>query len=405
MTVFIVLVFTLAAFPVWGQPRAGEGNIKAGPLEVHPSIGITQTWTDNVYRSYDGKAKESDWITTISPGLELILPLRRHSVKAGYFADIYRHKDRDENNYTRHLFTAGLNLDFPGGLAVTLKNDYIDSEVTRKWREQPGLAGSADPYRAKPYASNDFLARARYGFSDRWAVAAWYNLYAYGYDNEFDRTGDFDRHLGGGSIFYRIAPKTEVLVEYSRSTVDYSKSPSSDNKNDTAYVGLQFDPTAKLSGHLKLGWTQRKYDTPQFANETRFDTFSTRVDLTYGLSPFDTIRLRGSRTIEEDIDTNAAYTRDDYSLGYSHILSMNEKIRLNASIGFGRERHEGPSTDTDGLLKNRSDDILYTTLSADYVMQRWLMWTLSYSYYDRDSTFIRYDGTENVVFLKGRISF
>lgn len=406
LTVLLILVFIFVALPAWGQPpRTGEGNIKVGPLEVHPSIGITQTWSDNVYRSYDGKAKESDWITTLSPGLELILPLRRHSVKVGYFADIYRHKDFDENNYTKQLFTASLNLDFPGGLQVTVKNDYIDSEVRRKWREQPGLAGPADPYRARPYDSNDFLTRLRYSFSTRWAAAVWYNYFKYDYDREYDSTGSFKRHLGGGSIFYRIAPKTEFLVEYTRSTVDYPKNPADDNRNDTVYVGLQFDATAKLSGHLKAGWSQKKYDTPKVGTEDTFDAFSTRIDLAYRLTPFDTIRLRGSRTIEEDSDTNAAFTRDDYSLGYSHILSMNEKIRLNASIGYGRERYEGLSADTGGILRQRSDDLLYTSLSADYAMQRWLTWTLSYSYFDRDSNFIRYDGSENVVFLNARVSF
>jgi len=406
MTVLIALMLCAAAIPAWGQPpRTGEGNIKVGPVEVHPSVGITQTWTDNVYRSYDGKDKESDWITTISPGLELILPLRSHSLKVGYFADIHQYKDFNENDYTRQLFTTSLNLDFPGGLEVTVENDYIDSEVRRKWREQAGLSGVADPYRARPYASNDFLTKMRYSFTDRWAAAAWYNYYKYDYDHEYDSTGSFNRHLGGGSIFYRVAPKTELLAEYFHSKVDYPKNPADDNTNDTVYLGIQFDPTAKLSGNLKAGWSQKKYDTPKVGTEDTFDGFSTRIDLDYSLSSYDMIRLKGSRTIEEDIDTNDAYTRDDYSIGYSHILSMNEKIRLNASVGYGRDRYKGLDTDTDSVFKQRKDDICYTTLSVDYAMQRWLMWTLSYSYIDRDSNFIRYDGAENAVFLNGRVSF
>ena len=53
------------------------------------------------------------------------------------------------------------------------------------------------------------------------------------------------------------------------------------------------------------------------------------------LSMYDILLLMRPKHIHiwgemKDIDTNAAFTRDDYSLGYTHVLSRNEKIRLNA---------------------------------------------------------------------------
>lgn len=178
-----------------------------------------------------------------------------------------------------------------------------------------------------------------------------------------------------------------------------------DNDNDTVYVGLGFDPTAKLSGYLKAGWTQKQYDHNLPGVGDKLNTFSTQIDLAYNLSPYDVIRLKGMRGIEEDIDTNQPFTRDDYSLGYSHILAMNEKIRLNALVGCGKNQYEGRQTDTDGVLKQRDENIYYTTLAADYAMQRWLTWTLSYTYENRDSNFIRYDYDENRVFLNASLSF
>ena len=402
----ICLLVAFTAYPVWGQPQqTGQGNIKLGPLEIHPSIGLTETWTDNVYRSYDGKDKERDWITTTSPGLELVLPLNRHSVKLGYFADINRYADFSENNYVSQTATGSVNLDFPGGLLFTVSDNFTDSEVVRKWREQPGLSGSADPYRALPYKSNDFLTKAKYSFADRWAAAVWYNNYKYDYDHEYDRSGSYNRNLGGGSVFYRVTPKTDFLVEFIHSKIDYPKNAPYDNNNDTVYVGVGFDPTAKLSGYLKVGWTQKQYDQKTAGRDDKLNAPSTQIDLAYNLSPYDVLRLKGMRTIEEDIDTNAPFTRDDYSLGYSHILSMNEKIRLSALIGYGKNKYEGQATDTDGVLKLRDENIYYTTLAADYAMQRWLMWTLSYTYENRDSNFIRYDYDENRVFLNARLSF
>jgi hypothetical protein len=402
---FICIILVFTAFQAWGQTQAGQGNIKLGPVEVHPSVGLMETFTDNVYRNYDGRDKKSDWITTLSPGLELVLPMRRHSFRIGYVADVNWYADLRENNYVSQAATGSLNFDFPGGLLFTVSDRFLDSEIVRKAEEQPGLSGAADPYRALPFRSNDFLTRAKYSFADRWAAALWYNYYKYGYDHEYDRTGDFDRNLFGGTLFYRFTPKTDLLVEYTHSKVDYPKSSFDNNKNDTAYVGIGFDPSAKINGFLKVGWTQKKYDATNAGVERKFSSFSTQIDLSYNLSPYDVISLKGSRTIEEDVDTNAAYTRDNYSLGYTHILSMNEKISLFGLIGYGKSKFEGASLDADGARKTRDENIYSATVGVGYAMRRWLTWNLSYTYQETDSNFIRYDNKENRVFLKATFSF
>lgn len=404
--VLVCLLVSLMAAPAWSQPALpGQGNIKIGPLEIHPSIGLTQTYTDNVYQSYDGRAKENDWITTISPGLELVLPLRRHSLRLGYFADINRYMDFNENNYVRQVARGSMNFDFPGGLLLSISDTFINSEVPRKWREQPGLAASSDPYRSLPYTSNDLSGQARYRFADRWAAALQLSNYRYDYDKQYDRSGSFDRNLAGGSLFYRFTARTDALVEYQHSWVNYPNNKPNDNQNSTVYVGLGFDPTAKLAGQLKAGWTQKKYETQAARAKNTIDAFATQIDLTYSLSRYDVIRLRGVRAIEEDSDTNQPFTRDDYSLGYSHIFSMNEKIRLNALIGFGKSKYEAAGIDVDGATKTRDDNILYTTIGVDYAMQRWLLFSLNYTYQNKDSNFLRYDYTENRVFFNATVSF
>jgi len=408
-SVMICLGFVLMAFPAGVQSQApiGQGNIKVGALKIHPSIGVTGTYTDNVYQSYDGKAKESAFIATVSPGVQLVLPFSRHSISAGYRADVNRYSNFSENNYVSHTADAKLNLDFPGGLQVTVSDTFVASDVTRKWKDQPGLGGENDPYRAKPYNANDFLTKVRYQFADRWAAAVWYNFYKYDYDKEYDRSGSFDRHLGAGSLFYRFSPKTDALLEFQHSTVEYPKNSPYDNKNNTLYVGLGFDPSAKINGYFKVGWTQKKYDQRlAFAdNKDDFNGFSTQIDLSYSLTPYDVINFRGIRLIEEDLDTNAPFMRTDISLGYTHVMAMNTKIRPNARLGYAKHDYEGRGTDVDGIRKLRDEKIYYASLGVDYAMQRWLTWSLGYTYRKQDSNFIRYDYDENRVFLNALVSF
>lgn len=407
LIICLVFGFSFMAFPagVHSQAPIGNGNIQLGPVGVHPSLGLTETYTDNVYRSYDGKEKESDFITTLSPGLQLILPLRRHSVKAGYRADINRFSSFSENDYVRQTATGGINLDFPGGLLLNISDTFIDSEAMRRWKEQPGLGGSADRYRAKPYQANDFVTKARYNFAGRWAAVAWYEFYKNDYDHEYDRINSYDRNLAGGSLLYRFTRKTDLLVEFQHSRVVYPHDKFHDNKNNTVYLGLGFDPGARLDGYLKAGWTGKKYDEKPGSLKDEFNEPSLQIDLRYNLSPSDVIEFRGMRIIEEDEDTNEPFTRSDFSIGYRHVMSLNRKIHPNVRIGCAKHDYDGFSSDVDGTVKQRDETIYHATVGVDYAMQRWLMWKLGYTYRKRDSNFVRYDYNENRVFLNATVSF
>src|SRR3989304_3759920 len=54
---------TIAGAPI-------TGNLKAGPVEIHPSIELKETYSDNIYRNYGGLKKESDFIPTLEQEAE-----------------------------------------------------------------------------------------------------------------------------------------------------------------------------------------------------------------------------------------------------------------------------------------------------------------------------------------------
>jgi hypothetical protein len=68
------------------------GNLKAGPIAVHPHFGIAESYTDNVFRTREGfGGRFSDWYTTYAPGLQLKLPiLGRHRLVFDYRTNIQR---------------------------------------------------------------------------------------------------------------------------------------------------------------------------------------------------------------------------------------------------------------------------------------------------------------------------
>ncbi len=404
IAISVVLLFI--SYPVFAQLKApAGGKIKLGPVEIHPSIGLMETYSDNIYASYDNKPKKSDHITTLSPGIRFLLPLKRHSFQADYKADINLYSYNDETNYTNHLFGGALSLDFPGGLIFKLSDYYSIATVLRKWKELAEFSGSEDPYREMDYKANDLNAKVRYNFADRWAIAVWYNNYDFDYDESYDDSGSYNRNLGGGSIFYRFTAKTEALIEYNYSKVNYNTYDTYDNKNNMAYIGLSFDPTAKLNGYLKLGWMKKKYDKTVSSKDDSFDNFSSLVDLGYDISSYNQLRLKVYRAIEEDLDTNAPFTKNDININFRHVLAWNENINLNANVGYGTSDFEESATDTDGTNKIRDDEKWYGGVSVGYAIQKWLKFDLNYTYTDNNSNFKRYDYSENKVSISALVYF
>ena len=400
-TFILALLVLLVAVPCWAAEIQApkSANIQVGALQVHPSVSIGETYSDNIYQSYDAKDKESDFITTISPAINLLLPMRRHSLQLGYKADIYSYADLSENNYANQTASGALNFDFPGGLLFRISDTFKDMTTPRKWKEQAGVSGAADAYREKDHQTNDFKVMAKYRFVDRWAVEARYNNHQDEYDKSYDNGSDFKRDTVGGSIYYSLTPKTDILFDYNYSDVDYDNSNIDDNENHMAYVGLSFDPTAKVQGYAKFGWAEKKYKQTSTTRDNSASIFSTLINLGYIATPFDKVTLSGTRVIDEDADTSSAYTSTNASLSWSHVLAWNEKISMTPFLGYGKKDYDRASTDVDLTSKIREDDSWNTGIGFVYMMQEWLKLALNYSYTDNNSNFKRYDYKENRVFF------
>ena len=401
ITIILALLVLFVAMPCGAveikAPKSA--NIQVGALQVHPSVSIAETYSDNIYQSYDAKADESDYITTLSPGISLLLPLRRHSLRLGYRADIYKYSDLSENDYANQTANGTLNFDFPGGLIFKISDTFRDITTQRKWKEQAAFSGSTDAYREKDHQTNDFNVMTKYRFVDRWAVEARYNNHQDEYDKSYDSGADFSRDMVGGSIYYSLTPKTDILLDYNYSDVDYDQADTDDNENQMIYVGLSFDPTAKVQGYAKFGWAEKKFKQTLATRDDKESIFSALVNLGYVVTSFDKINLSGTRVIEEDSDNNASYTDTKAYIGWTHVFAQNEKISMTTSLGYGNKNYSLADTDIDGTSKIREDDSLTAGIGFGYIMQEWLKLALNYSYTDNDSNFKRYDYKENRVFL------
>ncbi len=106
----------------WGlvgvNVQAQEG-LRIGPVEIHPSLTIQETYDDNIF--LEESEEEADFITNISPTLELVIPLRRHRFRLSYAPGVFVFGGNSEENFVSHLVGAELALNFPLGLRMALR--------------------------------------------------------------------------------------------------------------------------------------------------------------------------------------------------------------------------------------------------------------------------------------------
>jgi polysaccharide biosynthesis protein VpsM len=385
--------------------KAEGGNIRAGSLEIHPSLQVRSDYSNNVYQSYGGLPSSSGFISTITPALKLLLPVARHEFFAEYKADFNLYSVDSETNYIQQRAGGGAKLLFGRNLDLAMTYYYTASEIPRLAKSQFGSEINGFNLDSRPYSQNDFKGVLGWSFSDRWRAEGLFNYFNTRYKNSVDFYSNYDSPTFGGRLFYRFTNKMSAFGEYTYANITYPDSSIDDNRNQFIYAGLNFDPTAKLKGEMKIGYQSKKYEQSQEGRTDFLGGTAIDVNLTQQFTDFTALKLLLNRRINEDVTTNAPYTENKISLELKHYWSRNEKVSATLRGGYSTLNFDGKTEDIDGSYKNRDDRRWEFGVGVGYDFRRWLTLNLGYQYIDNDSNFINYDFKENRISLSIWASF
>jgi hypothetical protein len=364
---------------LWSGISYGIGNIHLGPLGVYPSTSISETYIDNLFLTTHDKKDDS--ITTFTPGVIFKLPLRRHSLNIEYRADILRFSDYDELDRVDKLGAGYFEFDFPGGLNIRFGNRYY------KTARLPDFLGDWD----NPYYTNNGGIEISYKFADKYKIKFSYAREKRVFDDIREKGDNYDKDIYDSTIFYRILPKTSILLEYILTRTDNVDLYRIDNDVSEAFFGIAWDPTAKLRGTIKIGYTKIDYDTISDK-----DDFDLSLSLEYQPNDYTLMNAEGYRKILETSATeeNAAFGRYYVSTGFDLSLShkITYKISLISNFSFIRDVYP---TRPDGF--QREDNLYRVGLGVDYKFRRWIGAGLKYQFSTKDSTLSLEDYDENRV--------
>lgn len=396
-----ILLFSLIlASPVCLGANSADQDKKPGyytnDFRIRPSVSISGTFDDNIFAT--DTQTESDFITIISPRLNIDSTWDKHSLSFKLGADLGRYGEFDAENYDDYWLGIDGKYDISSTTAIFGGIGY----------------GSEHESRDSPDAALDGLSPTTYESRNAHA----------GIKTRFDKTTyrigltyeelDFDDVYtsSGGSVINDDRDR-ELIGLGIRATHQYSN--TLDLYAQALYDGRDYDQASDLDGYIKdsdgyrlaagfkknhgngnkselyIGYISQDYD------DSRFDSVN-EIDLGGHLTfhPNSQTRLTANllRTLNETTVTGSSsylHTALSGKLDYK----ISQRLIPHLKLGFAQSEFQN---------SGRKDDIFSGEAALKYYLARNASITAGYRYVERDSNDLDLttgsnDYTDNSVFL------
>ncbi len=395
--------------------NVGIGNIRIGNLRIHPYAKASMGYTDNIFK--ESRSEKGSMIYTVEPGILFQLPILTHFIQLNYHCRIERserfHQEYDTED---HFLDGFINLNF-GRLAIAL---------TDRWQRATNPPDYQGDIRDQ-YYQNQFTGEVSYKLARRYKIRVFYTNEFRNYGNYRARPGAYDPELDnywkneyGFTFYYRIFPLTSVLIEYAFTDInnkDLDLAFDTDSENHRVWVGVKWEPTAKITGVIKGGFTRRDYDDDAVDD---WDGFGLKVNTTYNFSSFTKFSVQAFR---EPIDTTVTtesvritptgrriVSSGDYGTYYiSTGVQFSVEQKFPAIHGLSARLYFSYTNDDyqeKGIFKEERDDDRYRYgIDVKYNPRKWFSAEVGYYYLTNESNFDWEDYRENMVIAHISLTF
>lgn len=369
-----------AVAPESGASR--NGGIPFGPVTAYPSVTVGLQRNDNLY--YNPNNKTADTITLVNPAVRFEAKQAANTYSLNLGSTLGRYQTQTADNYTDYNVNGLADFDLSARLRAKVRLDYIDGHDPRGSTNNP-LSSTPDRWRSTygqgivSYGAPG--AQGRVDFELGQLNRDYYNNRATTAIN--DRTVDD----AGATFYWRIAPKTSLLLQGKHSTIDYTNPASTmDSTENRLLAGVTWEATAKTTGIFKLGTVKKDFkdSTRQDMNGITWEGQITWSPLTYShvnfllsRTPVETTGLVGD--FINKTTTGAQWTHD-----------WSNQFSTQASASYMTDQYKGIA---------RTDNTQFYGLTATYKMRRWLNFGADYSYTNRNSDNDNFDYKRNLFML------
>lgn len=391
-------VMTLCAVLASAQALAVQpANIEVGIFDVTPSLSLDTKYDDNITQALDAD-KIHSLVAVVAPGVQAVADNGEQRYTLGYQLLGGSYASSHVDDYVDNRFNAGFDWSLNHRNKLELSAEYFDGHEDRGSNDFSDGAVNPDEL-----TEETLSATYTYGSeASKGRLVANIQNFDREYTNNRDLTEGRDRKdLKAGATFYwRVGGKTDLLVEASKTDIDYVNDPASvangfdtlDSDLKKLLVGVTWEATAKTSGTVKVGQATKSFDDAdrQEADNTSWDANVQWSPKTYSVLTFAT-----ARRADESSGTGSYIDAEDYSVSWNHQWS--NSIVTNAYYSITDESYAEDAG-------NRADDLTNFGVRVDYEMRRWLSLGLSASYSERDSNDESNNYERNITALHMQVS-
>jgi hypothetical protein len=358
----------LAQVPATSSQR-GPGFVQLGPIVAYPGLDLQVGYNDNLYLRPANVVGSS--LSVISPYLRLEYRRGGDVYDLIYRSEFTRYHDAPADSSANHMLQANAKIVF---------------DARHDMRLRAELRSGSDPR-----GSTD---RAISSEPDAWRQTSLFGMYGYGaagnpgrlefdgswtarsYSNNRATTAAADRASTdlGATFFWRIAPKTRVLLQARRALIDYDQDGSTFTSTETRYlVGAQWEATVQTTGYAKFGWMDKTFENGGSRTQS-----GASWDLGVRWSPlsYSVLDVSALRTFVESTGLGDTIISSRTNAAWTHAWNS----RLNHNLYWSRI-----NDDFVGGGATRLDESTTLGLKFNYQFQRWLKLGAEIAHTERDS--------------------
>jgi len=375
----------------FGEKRfvdTGPARIKAGPLNIHPSLRTQTEYDSNVFLADNDRSE--DVVYDIMPGMILDLPVNKHRLTVGYEADMEffsKKRHRDQNDINQNFFALA-NLHFPSW--------YVN--VLEQFAETSGRAGTTFSSRI-PRIDQTIHPKVGYRWK-RLTFEGGFRHTARDFRRQVDDQLDFQIVEWTGVVFYDLFARLKALIEYQVAQIDYDDNFRRNGTFQQARVGIEGEVHPNVFLKARVGPHFRNYEED---SEPDFNSWVAELYADYEMRDNLTFHFGFTRKAVEATFADVNYYRQHlFELGVQYWIRP--QWELFGQTRLYRQDYAERAT-LAGQTRFRHDDHLVYKTGLRYEPRDWLEFVLAYQVGRRDSNFSTFDYTDHRVTLSSALTY
>ncbi|MDQ6993039.1 MAG: outer membrane beta-barrel protein [Mariprofundus sp.] len=355
-------------------------GIPMGGFELYPVVMVNVSHDDNIFAQE--KVKKSSVLTTINPGLKVVLAHGTNEYSAEYYLAKGFYQSSSSDNFLDHIATVSADLNLSSRLSSQLQLNY------NKKHDPRGSTFTGSPLSFKtPDLYHEVAANGKvsYGINARIAFQGDYSLKRYDNHQTVTQSRDMDMLGGDVTFYYPIASKSSAFIEARYKRFDYKQTVSTlDSNEQRLYVGLEWEATAKTTGSARFGYLKKKFVA---ATQKTGSNFSWEVGVLWEPLSYSSWDISSSSGSVESDGTGSYTQTTNGSLTWNHEWSSS--LSHTALISYTQSKYKG-------VVKARTDNLTTAGLTLNYELNRWLIMNGGYTYTSRRSNAVNSSFQQNL---------